>query len=164
MYSSTTTVKKFQYEYFYKFSKRSFLVVTAQNLHRAGQRCFELLALIGSPQLSGQRCYVKIVQLKICRKNINEYVFFCKWDVKKAHNCRRQFSDKLHTKLLLYFKQIRYLAVQSKWTFFCVSEKTLVCRSYKIAHCCKKFCCSRRKKHYVLPYTYPCIITHRWAS
>ena len=27
------------------------------NLHRAGQRCFELLALIGSPQLSFQRYY-----------------------------------------------------------------------------------------------------------
>ena len=26
-------------------------------MHRAGQRCFELLALIGSPQLPYQRCY-----------------------------------------------------------------------------------------------------------
>ena len=28
-----------------------------QNLHRAGQRCFELLALIGSPQLSFSKVF-----------------------------------------------------------------------------------------------------------
>ena len=33
----------------------------------------------------------------------------CEWDVKKAHNCKRQFSDKLLAKLLLYFKQITKL-------------------------------------------------------
>ena len=63
-------------------------------------------------------------QLKICRKNIN--VFFCEWDVKKAHCahiCRRQFSDKLHAKLLLYFKQIKYLDVESKCTFLARRKK-----------------------------------------
>ena len=57
--------------------------------------------------------------------------FFCEWDVKKAHNCRRQFSAKLHAILLLYFKQIRYLDVESKCKFFWASEKTLACRSSK---------------------------------
>ena len=47
-------------------------------------------------------------------------------------NCRRQFSDKLHTKLLLYFKQIRHLDVESKSTFFYASEKTLASRSSKL--------------------------------
>ena len=42
MYSSTSTVKKFEYEYFYKFSERTIF---------------------------------KLEQLKVCRKNINEYVF-----------------------------------------------------------------------------------------
>ena len=86
---STSTVKKFEYEYFYKFSKRSFLVVTAQNLSQKHKRIH----------------------------------FFCKWDVKKVLNCKRQFSDKLHTKLLLYFKQIRYLDVESKCTFFARQKK-----------------------------------------
>ena len=101
MYSSTSTVKKFEYEYeyFYKFRKKIFLVVTAQNLSQKHKRI---------------------------------RFFFCEWDVKKAHNCRRQFSDKLHAKLLLYFKQIRYLDVESKCTFFCASEKTLACRSSKL--------------------------------
>ena len=98
MYSSTSTVKKFEYEYLYKFRKRTSLVLAAQKLSQKHKRIR----------------------------------FFCEWDVKNAHNCRRQFSDKLRAKLLLYSKQIRYLDVESKCTFFCASEKNLAWRSSKL--------------------------------
>ena len=50
-----------------------------------------------------------------------------------------------NAKLLLYFKQIRYLDVESKCTFFLRVGKNLGLQKQQIAHCCKKFCYSRRK-------------------
>ena len=115
--TSTSTAKNFEYEYWYWKMYSSTSTVKKfeyEYFYKFRERNFS------------------VVTAQNLRKNINEYVFFCEWDVKKAQNCRRQFSDKLHAKLLLYFKQIRYLGVESKCAFFCSSEKTLACRSSKL--------------------------------
>ena len=37
--------------------ERAYANITKTSMHRAGQRCFELLALIGSPQLSFSKVF-----------------------------------------------------------------------------------------------------------
>ena len=111
MYSCTSTVKKFENEYFYKFSKISFLVVTAQNLSQKHKRIlfFSVSGMLRRRTTAGDNFLTSYTQ---------NYCYIL---------------SKLGT--LTLKASARFLRV----------GKNLGMQKLQIAHCCKKYCCSRRK-------------------
>ena len=66
-----------------------------------------------------------MLQLKICRKNINKYVFFCEWDVKKRRTTAGDNFLTSYTQNYCYIlNKLGTLTLKASARFFARRKKT----------------------------------------